>query len=291
MIETNFKKPKIVAEVGCNHMGKLEIAYDLIDHAKKAGVQHVKFQKRNNKELLSKEEFNAPHPVPYNSYGKTYGEHREFLEFNVEEHKKLKSYCEEKEVEYSSSVWDLTSAKEIISLDVNMIKVPSAMNNHFKLLEILRDDYGGEVHISFGMTNRKEEEEIINFFAKKNQNKRLVVYSCTSGYPVDFEDVCLLEIERIKREFASTVKEIGFSGHHNGIAVDVAAYVLGAVWIERHFTKNRTWKGTDHAASLEPHGLELLQRNLIATYKSLTYKSEEILNVEKIQRKKLKYKR
>ena len=100
----------------------------------------------------------------------------------------------------------------------------------------------------------------------------------------------MLEIKRIKEKYGEKVKEIGFSGHHNGIAIDIAAYTLGARIIERHFTLNRTWKGTDHAASLEPDGLRRLERDLKNTYKALTYKKEEILDVEKIQRDKLKYK-
>ena len=106
-----------------------------------------------------------------------------------------------------------------------------------------------------------------------------------------FEDVCLLEIERIRKAYGDRVKKIGFSGHHLGIAIDVAAYTLGASVIERHFTLDRTWKGTDHAASLEPDGIRKLVRNLIAVQEALTYKTEEILPIEQIQRDKLKYRR
>jgi len=119
----------------------------------------------------------------------------------------------------------------------------------------------------------------------------LILYACTSGYPVPFENVCMLEIIRIKKKFEKKVKAIGFSGHHLGIAIDIAAYALGASWIERHFTLDRTWKGTDHAASLEPTGLRKLNRDLKATYKSLTFKENEILHIEKLQREKLKYKK
>ena len=108
---------------------------------------------------------------------------------------------------------------------------------------------------------------------------------------MSFEDICMLEILRLKETFQNKVKDIGFSGHHLGIAVDIAAYTLGASWIERHFTLDRTWKGTDHAASLEPTGIRKLSRDLIATHKSLTNKRSDILDVEKIQRDKLKYKK
>ena len=159
------------------------------------------------------------------------------------------------------------------------------------MLKVLRDEYSGEVHISFGMTTKDEEEEIVSFFEENNQGNRLVVYSCTSGYPVPFEDMCMLEIVRIKKKFENRVKAIGFSGHHLGIAVDIAAYTLGAEWVERHFTLDRTWKGTDHAASLEPTGLKKLSRDLKATHKALSYKQSDILDIEQVQRDKLKFRK
>lgn len=287
---SNYLPPKLIAEIGCNHKGNFDIAKDLIKIASNCRVDIVKFQKRNSKELLTQKQYAAPHPNPMHSYGKTYGEHREFLEFNLKQHKELKDYSESLNLIYSTSVWDVTSANEIISLKPKLIKVPSACNNNFEMLKILRDDYSGDIHISFGMTMHNEENEIVTFFEEKNQSKRLVLYACTSGYPVPFEDVCMLEIIRMKKKFEKKVKEIGFSGHHLGIAIDIAAYTLGASWIERHFTLDRTWKGTDHAASLEPTGLRKLTRDLKATYKSLSFKENEILPIEKIQREKLKYK-
>lgn len=286
---SNYLPPKLIAEIGCNHKGNFDIAKDLIKIASNCNVDVVKFQKRNSKELLTKKQYDAPHPNPMHSYGQTYGEHREFLEFNLQQHKNLKDYSESLGLIYSTSVWDVTSANEIISLKPRLIKVPSACNNNFEMLRILRDDYSGDVHISFGMTTHREEEDIVTFFEEKNQTNRLVLYACTSGYPVPFEDVCMLEIIRIKKKFEKKVKAIGFSGHHLGISIDIAAYTLGASWIERHFTLDRTWKGTDHAASLEPTGLRKLVRDLKATYKSLTFKESEILHIEKIQRNKLKY--
>lgn len=284
-----YTKPKVISEIGCNHMGQFEIAKELIKLSKDCGADVAKFQKRNNKELLTEAQYNAPHPNPYNSYGDTYGAHREFLEFTVEQHAELKQYAESIGIDYSTSVWDATSAKEISSLNPILIKVPSACNNNYDMLKVLRDEYQGEVHISFGMTTQAEEQEVIRFFEETNQAKnRLVIYSCTSGYPVPFKDVCLLEINRLYKDYENRVKEIGFSGHHLGIAIDVAAYTLGAKWIERHFTKDRTWKGTDHAASLEVPGLQKLIRDLEHTYDALQYKKEEILEIESVQRKKLK---
>lgn len=279
----------MIAEIGCNHMGDFEIAKELIRLAKECHCTVAKFQKRNNKELLTEEQYNTPHPNPWNSYGETYGAHREFLEFSGAQHGELKAYCESIGIEYCTSVWDVTSAREIIALNPGFIKVPSACNNNYPMLEVLRDEYKGEVHISFGMTTHSEEEEVVRFFEKTGAAKdRLVVYSCTSGYPVPFKDICLLEINRLYAAFGSRVKEVGFSGHHLGIAMDIAAYTLGARWIERHFTKDRTWKGTDHAASLEVPGMQKLVRDLEHAHEALTAKNEEILEIEMVQRKKLK---
>ena len=281
--------PKIIAEIGCNHKGDMNIARELIITAALfCKVEVVKFQKRNNKELLSDEEYNAPHPNPANSYGATYGAHREFLEFDLEQHRQLKKWCEEQGLVYSTSVWDLTSAKEIVSLNPELIKIPSACNLNKKMLEYLCDNYDGEVHLSFGMTSQEEEEKIVSLFESKGKNKNLVIYSCTSGYPVPFEDICLLEITRLRDAFETRVKAIGFSGHHLGIAVDVAAVTLGAEWVERHYTIDRTWKGTDHAASLEPDGLRKLTRDCRAVSKALSFKKAEILDIESVQRNKLK---
>ena len=277
-----FNKPNLVAEIGCNHKGDLGIAFELIKLAKDSGADIVKFQKRNSIELLTDEQFNDPHPIPINSYGKTYGSHREFLEFSIEEHVKIKKYCKDIDIDYSTSVWDVTSANEISQINPVFIKVPSACNTNFKMLSVLRDKYKGDIHISLGMTTMDEEKKIIDFFNKKNSLDRLVIYACTSGYPISFKDACLLEISRLQNCYKNKIKSIGYSGHHLGIAIDIAAYTLGASYIERHFTKDRTWKGTDHAASLEPSGLSKLARDLKATYYSLTYKSNEILDIRKM---------
>ncbi|GEL12401.1 N-acetylneuraminate synthase [Flavobacterium glycines] len=288
----HYKKPYVIAEIGCNHKGEIEIAKELIKIAKIfCNADAVKFQKRNNKELLTEEQYNAPHPNSSNSYGDTYGAHREYLEFDVNQHAELKSYCESIGITYSTSVWDTTSAKEITSLHPEFIKIPSACNNNFEMLGWLCDNYFGEIHISTGMTTKDETAILVNYFIEKGRNKDLVLYNCTSGYPVPFEDICLLEIKLLKQKYGDKVKYIGFSGHHLGIAVDVAAYTLGAHIVERHYTLDRTWKGTDHAASLEPMGLRKLSRDLNAVYEALAYKATDILPIEQVQREKLKNKK
>ena len=285
-----YKEAYLIAEAGCNHMGDMKIAKEMIDTAALfCKADAIKFQKRCPKELLTKEQYNKAHPNPENSFGRTYGEHREALEFSLEQHRQLKEWCETAGITYACSVWDMTSAKEIASLDPEFIKIPSASNNNFEMLDWLCDNYIGKMQISLGMTTREEEEEIVKLFLEKGRGKDLTLFACTSGYPVPFCDVCLLEIKRIQEKYADKIENIGFSGHHSGIAVDIAAYTLGASIIERHYTLNRTWKGTDHAASLEPDGIRKLKRDLNAAYNSLSYKNDELLKIEEAQREKLKY--
>ena len=150
----------------------MSIARELLELAKASNVEVAKFQKRNNRELLTEEQYNAPHPNPRNSYGNTYGEHREFLEFDVNQHKELKEYCEELGIQYSTSVWDVTSAKEIISLTPELIKaILSACNNNFEMLKVLRDEYQGEVHLSFGMTSMMKKKKLYSFLKKQTKPK------------------------------------------------------------------------------------------------------------------------
>jgi len=290
--DRNVRQPKVVAEIGCNHRGEFETAKEMVMIASQfCKVDVAKFQKRNPSECLTEAEYNSPHPDSRNSYGNTYGEHRERLEFTLDEHRRLKDICHTYNIEYSSSVWDLTSAKEIISLQTAFIKVPSPCNTQFALLDLICDKHGGDIHISLGMTQRKEEEEIVEFLLKKKRLKDVVLYHCTSGYPVPFEDLNLLEICRLAEMYGNEIKSVGFSGHHLGIAVDVAAFTLGADWIERHFTLDRTWKGTDHAASLEPDGLRRVVRNLNQTALALQHRVQETLDIEIPMRKKLKWDR
>ncbi len=287
---TTNAKPFLIAEAGCNHKGSMDIAHDLIEVAARYGkADAIKFQKRCNRELLTKEQYNAPHPNPAHSYGATYGKHREFLEFDKDQHEQLKQWCEDAGIIYSTSVWDLTSAKEIVALEPAFIKIPSACNNNLAMLSWLCEHYEGEIQVSLGMTTYSEEASLVDLFREHGRAHDLILFSCTSGYPVPYKDVCLREIQRIKDSYGKQVKEVGFSGHHLGIAIDIAAFTLGARIIERHFTLDKTWKGTDHAASLEPDELLQLKRDLERTNDALSFKQSEYLEIEGLQREKLKY--
>jgi sialic acid synthase len=281
--------PVCIAEVGCNHMGNMNTAIKMIKMATQfCGADIIKFQKRTNKDLLTLEERQRPHPNPENSYGATYGEHRENLELGLEQHRDLKQICEEFGSVYSTSVWDVAAAREIISLEPKLLKVPSAINTNKPLLDTLFKEFSGEIHISLGMTTRFEEDSILEQATHTGRAKDLVLYHCISGYPVANEHLYLLELSRLIEHYQNDVKAIGFSGHHVGIAADIAALTLGATNFERHFTLDRTWKGTDHAASLEPDGLRRLNRDLKSVNQALISKPQEIVELEMVQRDKLK---
>ena len=281
-------KIQLVAEIGCNHMGQLNLAKLMINQAKHAGADYVKFQKRDNKTLLTDEQYWGKHPVPHNSFGKTYGEHREYLEFNTNVHQKLLEHCKKKKIKYSCSAWDVKSAKDISKICKQYIKVPSATNLNFELLDFLCLKYSGDIHISTGMTSSSEVDSIFKFIKKRKRLKSLVLYSCVSDYPANIKDVCLLDIKKLSEKYGKYIKAIGFSGHHRGLSIDNCTIALGATWIERHFTFDRTAKGTDHSASLEPEGLSKLRVRLDETTLALNYKPKKILKCEKFQRSYLK---
>ena len=281
-------KIQIVAEIGCNHMGQLNLAKLMIDQAKIAGADYVKFQKRDNKNLFNKKQYNEKHPTQHNSFGTTYGKHREYLEFNMDTHKKIFQYCNKRKIKYSCSVWDVNSAKEISKICKQYIKIPSATNLNFEVLDFLCSKYFGDIHISTGMTTEDEIDDIFEFVKKRKRLKNLVFYSCVSDYPAEIKNVCLLDVKQLIQKYGKYIKAVGFSGHHRGLSIDNCSVALGATWVERHFTFDRTAKGTDHAASLELDGLVKLRARLDETLLALNYKPRKILECEKFQRSYLK---
>lgn len=283
-------KCEIVAEIGCNHMGDLSLAKRMIRTAvTECGIRFIKFQKRNVSTLLSRAQFAAPHPNPANAFGSTYGMHREFLEFTAEQHVLLKSACLELGATYTSSVWDIESFEAVVPLLDAHLKIPSACNSNVPLLEHICDHFSGQIHVSLGMTTRQEETQLLKVFSKHRRAKDLVLYACTSGYPTRPEDTCLLEISRLRKAYGTTVGGIGYSGHHLETAIDIAAVALGAEFIERHFTLDRTYKGTDHQISLLPAEFLALKRDIETVARGMRLKSDDILPSEVEHRKKLKW--
>lgn len=281
-MENNFK---LIAEIGCVHIGSLERAKDLANLAKISGADAIKTQKRNPYKSVKKELWDKPHPNNKFAYGDTYLEHRLNLELSIEEHIELNEYCKSINLEYSTSVWDMDSTKEVANdLKIDFIKVPSACNNNKEIIKYLFENYAGEIHISTGMLDLKEREDFYTYIKSFKELDRFVIYHCTSGYPVPFEQLYLNEIKTLKDNFP----KIGYSNHGYGIATEIAALCLGVSYFERHFIDDRTFPHTDSSPSLEPSGLYKLKRDLSATIKSLKYKPIELDKIEKEQKDKLK---
>ena len=279
---------KLIAEIGAHHLGDVDRGKMLINLASESGADYAKFQKRNPIESVPDDIKYKPHPNPRFAYGDTYLEHRENLELTAAEHQDLKRHCEKKNIGYSTSVWDVTSAREIIQLKPDFVKIPSACNHHFQMLDILFNDYDGGIHISTGMTTRSEMIELVDYVSKMDKDHRVVMYHSTSEYPCPHEHLYLKDILRIKYDFKP--RSVGFSNHGYGIAMDPVAVALGAEWIERHFVDDRTLPHTDAAASLEPHGLRSLARDLKAV--SLALKCNDGLSEAELQqREKLRYRK
>ena len=286
-----MRKPIIIAEACCNHKGDINIAKEMIIQAKNSGADYIKFQKRDIDSWVKRRPdiYKKPHPDKKNAFGDSYENHRRYLEFDIDTHRQLKKYCDAIGINYACSVFDIESAKQIISLNPKIIKIASACNMNFELLQYICDNFNGEIHLSVGMTYKKDIEKIVQFFIKNKRNSDLVVYACTSSYPLKPQDVCLLEINYLIEKYSKIIKSIGYSGHHQGIIIDVAAFTLGAEYIERHFTLNKQYKGTDQSASIEPTELAKLKSNLEDISFALKNKDKEILDVELSNKEKLKW--
>lgn len=271
---------QLIAEVGASHVGILDRAFALSSLAISNGADVVKFQKRNPLISTPVELANMPHPNPNFAYGSTYLEHRINLELSTDDHVKIKNFVENMGGKYACSVWDLDSAKDIISINPEFIKIPSACNMNNNLIEYCLCNSGRPVHISLGMTSIDERNSILNRY-KENY---CVFYHTTSEYPCSFENLFLLEVKKIK-EMNVTV---GFSNHGYGIAADIAAVALGASFIERHFIDDRAFRHTDAAASLEPSGLRTLKRDIVNVCTAMSFRNDSCTEEEFAQSKKLR---
>ena len=223
----------------------------------RGAIPIAKFQKRTPS--LRKEWAGQPHPHPEHAYGLDYLEHRKHLELDAHEMHLVRLRCSDLKIPWAASVWDAPAARDVIGLDPHHVKIPSAHNGDWPLIEFVYTEWPKLVIISCGMATRAEISDLVRRLGP--DCARTVLMACTSTYPCPFKDVCLGEMNVMQDAWGSKMAGIGFSGHHAGIAVDVAAMALGAEYLERHFTLNRSWKGTDHAASLEPDGMRKLLRD------------------------------
>lgn len=249
----------IIAEIGQNHQGDVEHAKKLISVAAESGVNAVKSQKRHTRTLLTDEEYDRPYDSP-NAFAKTYGLHRDALELSVEEHTELKEHAESLGVAYFVSPWDPVSSSQMIEIGMPMFKIASASITDE---DTVRNACASKtpVIISTGMSTEEQIEKCVNWLRDEEIKDRYILH-CTSTYPSKFNELNLSYMNVLSEKYPDC--GIGFSGHHKGIAMDVAAVAMGAKIIERHFTLDRTQRGGDHAASLEPAGLAKLVRNIRA---------------------------
>lgn len=236
-----------IAEIGQNHQGDISIAKKLIDEAKKSGADCVKFQKTDINEKFTKSVLDSPYEGS-NSWGNTYGQHKQHLEFSNEEFLELQKYAISKDILFTASAMDIESFRFLKSINVPFIKIGSGDANNIQLLREATK-YSGPLVISTGMQAFELVKEIYDFM-KHNGKRNFALMHCISSYPTPLEDINLRVIELYKRRFPDIV--IGYSGHEIGIEVSIAATVLGAQIIERHITLDQHQKGSDHRCSLLP---------------------------------------
>lgn len=246
----------VIAEIGHNHQGKLKTCMEMFKVAKECGADAVKLQKRDNRSLYTQAGYNKPYDNE-NSYGATYGEHREALEFGESEYKELKAYAKEIGVTLFATAFDFPSVDFLAKLDMPAFKVASGDLKNIPLLSHMAQ-VGKPMILSTGGGTMQDVNRVYD--AVMPINPQLCLLQCTAGYPAAFEELNLRVITTFRERFPQLV--VGLSSHDNGIAMALAAYMLGARVVEKHFTLNHTWKGTDHAFSLEPIGLQKMVRDL-----------------------------
>lgn len=246
----------IIAEIGHNHQGSLETCKKLFSAAKNAGVNAVKLQKRDNKTLFTREAYNKVYDNP-NSYGKTYGEHRQFLEFGWHEYVELQKCAKELGLDFFATAFDIPSADFLEKLDIPVYKLASSDLKTIPLLKYVAK-FGKPMLMSTGGASLEDIRRAYD--AVMPINNQICFMQCTGGYPPEWHELNLMVIDTLRKEFPDIV--VGFSSHDSGIAMAVAGYMLGARIIEKHFTLNRAMKGTDHAFSLEPTGMTKMVRDL-----------------------------
>ena len=269
-----------VAEIGANHCGSVETGKKLIDMCKLAGVNAVKFQKRSNKNLFTKKIYNSIYDNS-NSYGRTYGIHREKLELSIKQFKQLKKYATKKGLLFMCTPFDLESVTELESINLEAYKIASADITNLPLIRKIAKTRK-PTFMSTGCATMPQVIRAHKEFTKINKN--LCLMQCTSIYPPKYEQFHLNVIDTYMNKFKSTI--IGLSSHESGIAMDLVAFVKGARVIEKHVTLNRAMKGTDHAFSLEFVGLKKTIEYLSNAKKAFGSSSKHQMKEEKEKLKK-----
>jgi len=249
-----MNNPMIIAEIGINHNGDMEIAKRLIDTAVVCGCDAVKFQKRTIDVVYSKEELDKYRESPW---GTTNRVQKEGLEFGEKEYDEIDSYCKQKGIEWFASAWDIGSQEFLKKYDLKYNKVASAMLTCVELLEMIAKE-GKHTFISTGMSTMLEIKQAVDIF--REHKCPFTIMACTSTYPCHVGECNVRFIETIREFFQDSIG-VGYSGHEKGIMPSLLAVACGATVIERHITLDRTMYGSDQAASLEPKGLVRLCRD------------------------------
>jgi len=256
MTITDNSPPFVIAEIGHNHQGKIEKALELIDSAAASGASAAKFQKRDNRSLFTPELYNQAYNSE-NAFGKTYGEHREALEFGFDEYKICISEANRIGITFFATAFDIKSADFLHKLEMPAFKIASGDLQNLPLLKYVAE-FKKPMIISTGGANFQMIHNAVETI--RSVHNEFAILQCTASYPAKYEQLNLKVITRLKELYPENI--IGYSGHDNGIAMAVVAYTLGARIIEKHFTLNRTLKGTDHVFSLEPQGMNKMVRDL-----------------------------
>ncbi|MCQ2739930.1 MAG: N-acetylneuraminate synthase family protein [bacterium] len=270
----------IVAEIGINHNGSVELAKELIDIAVNAGCDAVKFQKRTIDIVYSQEELSKKRQ---SIFGETNGDLKRGLEFGFDEYSQIDKYCKDKNIIWFASCWDESSVDFMEQFDCPCYKIASASLTDDNLLRYTKNT-GKSILLSTGMSSMEIIRHAVDILGEDN----LLIYHCTSTYPSNPEEINLKVIETLKNEFNCP---IGYSGHERGISPSVLAVALGACSVERHITADRTNWGSDQAASLEPNGLCHMVRDirqvpaLLGNGKKTVYE-RELPIIEKLRRVK-----
>jgi N-acetylneuraminate synthase/sialic acid synthase len=246
----------VIAEIGHNHQGSLEQAKKLFAEAAHCGADAVKLQKRDNRSLYTQAFFHKPYENE-NSFGSTYGEHREALEFGREEYLELQAYARELGLVFFATAFDQPSADFLAEIDIAAFKTASGDLTNTPLLRYVAE-MGKPMIVSTGASTLDDVRRAYDVVA--SVNPQVALLQCTASYPADPAELDLRVIETYRELFPTSV--VGLSSHDNGIVMPVAAYVLGARIVEKHFTLSRAMKGTDHRFSLEPQGLQKMVRDL-----------------------------
>jgi len=242
-----MEKTYIIAEIGINHNGSLDVAKKLIDVASMAGCDAVKFQKRNPDVCVPEHQKSVMRETPWGTM--TYLEYKYKVEFEKEEYDEIDRYCKEKGIAWSASPWDLDSLAFLDDYNLPFIKMPSAMMTNEDLMRAAAKT-GKKIIFSSGMSTLEETDKAVQWMREENADFALL--HCNSAYPAPIEDLNLSCIGTLQDRYNC---EVGYSGHEFRIGTTVAAVYLGATILERHITLDRTMWGSDHLSSVEPQGL------------------------------------